>query len=92
MCGPLLFELKERVRGYPGQTSTLGTGRRQGYQVAKGLAHLALPRWSHGVLSCGQVGGKAWPAPLGQSTPETPRQGELGDSGWLSRWSAPKRG
>ena len=37
MCGPLLFELKERSRGYQGQTSTLGSGRRQGYQVVQSL-------------------------------------------------------
>ena len=92
MCGLLLFELKERILGYQGQTSTLGTGRRQGYQVVQSLAHLALEGWPHRVLGCEGTVGEEWSAPLGQPTPETPRPGELVAAGSLSCWSTRKRG
>ena len=77
MCGPLLFELKERILGYQGQTSTLGTGRRQGYKVVQSLARLALEGWSHRVLGCDGPVGKEWSAPLGSG----PRRGVQTDGG-----------
>ena len=83
MCGPLLFELKERIRSYQGQTSTstLGTGRRQGYQVVQSLARLALEGWSHRVLGCDGPVGKEWSAQLGETMPETTRECKRWDAG-----------
>ena len=92
MCGLLLFELKERILGYQGQTSTLGTGRRQGYQVVQSLARLALEGWSHRVLGCDGPVGKEWSAQLGETMPETTRECKRWDAGSLSCCSARKRG
>ena len=76
-----LFVFKKCILCILGQTIMPGITCCQRYHVVKSLAHLALPRSSHGALGCKPVGGKEPSAQLGETMPETTRECKRWDAG-----------